>query len=185
MDSVFDAAMLWPVRLVLPDRAGWSLWGGNADDGHDFLLPAGRRYAVFDTVEQLCDHVRRDGGDHVLSRTPGWEALRHGLRQGAPPRASDAYGYRFDRFAQWTPAMRDGWVVDCIDLVWDLGSQFDDEVLNGLSRRGGALRQLYDSLWGEVSGEEHTVKAERVAKAAKRAVTRLAALARWNPGTVR
>ncbi len=180
MDDVFDDAMLWPVRLVLPKRAGWSLWGGNADDGHDFLLPVGRRFAVFDTVEQLCDHVRRDGTGHVLSRTPGWEGLRHGLRHRTPD-LSGAAEFRLDRFAEWSPRLEGGWLVDCVDLIWDLGSQFDDELLNALSGQGGALRQLHAALWGK----GNVAKAGQVAKAAKQAVHRLAALARWNPGTVR
>jgi hypothetical protein len=63
-------------------------------------------------------------------------------------------------------------------LIRDLGDQFDDGLLIGFSRPGGALRQLYDVLWGEA---ERVVKPERVAKAAQQAVGRLEALAIWNP----
>lgn len=63
-------------------------------------------------------------------------------------------------------------------MIRDLGDQFDDGLLIGFSRPGGALRQLYDVLWGEA---ERVVKPERVAKAAQQAVGRLEALAIWNP----
>lgn len=108
MDDVFPDRGLWPVRLVLPHRAGWSLWGGDTPDGSDFLLPAGRRYA---------------------------------LR--------------------------------------DLGAQFDDPVLTGLSTRPGLLRHLYDVLWGDTADDADP---DKVADAAQQAVTRVAELACWNPG---
>ncbi|MEU0554237.1 hypothetical protein [Dactylosporangium sp. NPDC006015] len=182
MDNLFHDNMLWPTVVVLPKRTGWSLWGGNADDGSDFLLPVGPRYALFDTADGLCDHVRRDGSAHVLSQTFGWAGLRKGLR-GPTPDVSEACEFRLDRLAKWSPHEEEsaGGLVDCLDLIRDLGRQFDDALLTDLSEPGGALRQLYDNLWGELWGDAPKLHPERVAKAAKQAVARVATLATWNP----
>ncbi|WP_327001330.1 hypothetical protein OHA72_40265 [Dactylosporangium sp. NBC_01737] len=177
MDDLFQDNMLWPVRVVLTKRAGWSLWGGNTPDARDFLLPVGARYALFDTAEGLCEFLRRDRTSHVLADTFGWEGLRHGLR-GRMPDVLDVAEFRFDRFAGWSPRYEGGGLVDCLDLIRDIGDQFGDDLLIGFGRRGGALRQLYDVLWGEA---ERVVKPERVAKAAQQAVARLEVLAKWNP----
>ena len=174
MDDVFPDSRLWPVRLVLPHRAGWSLWGGDTPDGHDFLLPAGRRYALFDTAEALCRYVRTDASAHVLSRTPGWPRLVDGLPAG-PPDVSGAAEFRFDRLA----GVAGGGLIDCLDLIRDLGAQFADPVLAGLSNRSGLLRHLYDVLWGDTAD---IADPEQVADAAQQAVTRVAELAKWNPG---
>jgi hypothetical protein len=186
MDDLFHDNMLWPVRVVLPKRTGWSLWGGNTADARDFLLPVGPRYALFDTADGLCAYIRRDESTHVLSRTYGWAPLRRGLRGPTPDVSTEVNDFRLDRLANWTPDSEEGGgLVDCLDLIRDLGEQFDDPMLIKLSNPGGALRDLYDALWGELWDEDHVVKAERTAKAAKRAVERLAALATWNPGTLR
>jgi hypothetical protein len=181
MDEVFPESRLWPVRLVLPHRAGWSLWGGDSPDGHDFLLPTGRRYALFDTAEALGEYVRQDRSAHVLSRTPGWPHLLAGLPAG-PPDVSEAAEFRFDRLARWPARATGGDLVDCLDLIRDLGAQFDDPVLAGLSNRPGLLRHLYDTLWGDT---DDVADPQQVAEAAKQAVTRVAALAEWNPGAPR
>jgi hypothetical protein len=179
MDDVFHNSMLWPVRLVLPNRTGWSLWGGNTPNGRDFLLPVGSRYAVFDSAEALCQYLRRDRSTHALSRTPGWPHLLQSLPTRTPD-VSRAAAFRLDRLAQWNPESAGEGLVDCLDLIRDLGDQFNDPLLIGFSRPGGPLRQLYDVLWGDA---DSVIKPEQVAKATKQAVVRVAALASWNSGT--
>jgi hypothetical protein len=115
----------------------------------------------------------------VLSCAPGWPQLLQGLPARTPD-VSEAAEFRLDRLARWTPRSADGGLVDCLDLIRDLGDQFDDPLLIGLSRQPGLLRHLYDVLWGDA---DKIAKPEQVAKAAKQAVTQVAALAKWNPGT--
>lgn len=88
---------------------------------------------------------------------------------------------RARRQARWGVRGTDEGMVDCLDLIRDLGDQFDDALLISVSRDGGPLRHLYNVLWRD---EERIIDAEQVAEAARRAVSRVSALATWNPDAV-
>ncbi|MEU7873326.1 hypothetical protein [Dactylosporangium sp. NPDC049140] len=91
---------------------------------------------------------------------------------------SEAYDYRLDRLARWGPEWTGGDLISCVDLVWDLGAQFNDAFLIGISHRDGALRGVYD-VYGDDTND--LAVSRRVAKVAKQAVERVMALAAWNP----
>ncbi|MGW4464885.1 hypothetical protein [Micromonospora sp. NPDC004704] len=180
MDDIFHECELRPVRLVLPERTGWSLWGGNAPDGRDYLLPVGRRYGLFDTPEALCRYVGGDRSSHVLARTPGWTRLVGAISSGTPE-MSDPDDFRLDRLFAWRTGNGLGGLLDCLNLVWDLGAQFDDPLLIGFSRPGGPLRRMYDALWLDC---DDVAEPDQVQRASRQAVLRVAELAVWNPAHV-
>ena len=150
---------LYPARLVFPGRAGWSLWGGEMPDGHDFLLPVGERFAMFDRPEALWRYVRADRSEHVLSRTPGWERL---LKEPDPD-CSGVIQIRLDLLASGSPVAQDADLIGEVDMIWDLAAQFGEPFLSKITGRGGELRDTYNS------------------KLAKRAVRWAAGRALWNP----
>lgn len=168
--------MLCLTRVVLPGKgAGWTVWGGNGQDGHDYLLPVGSGFALFDTFDGLRGHVRRDRAEHLLSRTADWPKLVRDLATGAPA-PDDVYDFRLDRLAAWTPEWTGSDLISAIDLVWDLGAQFADAYLIDVSANDGALRGVYDE------HDPSSAAAVRVAKVAKKAVAHVVAHAVWNPG---
>ncbi|XVU23616.1 hypothetical protein ACQPZJ_41230 [Actinoplanes sp. CA-054009] len=154
---------IYPVRLVLPDREGVALWGGNFDDGSDVFLTQGEgKVMLAGSLSELADRLPGEG-DGPLTRTADFDRFTAEftelVRTGSG--AEDINEIAFQRGREvLKPGVREpgggaGFAVDGIDTIRDLAIQLNDaEMLRSLRTGGEVLHQLYFYLWGDVDAIE-------------------------------
>lgn len=177
-ENVFERARLWPVRIVLTDAAGVTLWGAGREEGPDVALTVGGRLALFRSPADLSRFVAGgDGGS--FAGTPGLASLRAELagRPLAPILTADyrAVAAALRRPAEEWDLAGLGDLLDAFNLLIDVAAGLPDAGL-GPILDDPDLRDLLDRLTF-VTGEEVPELARRVADGtAELALGRLLAL---------
>ncbi|MFC3991226.1 hypothetical protein [Actinoplanes siamensis] len=158
LTDLLGAARIYPVHLILPERSGFTLWGGNVDGEIDyFLTNAGGTVLLAGSLPELTSRVAQDGAG-PLTGVDGFTAIRDALAHGQ--RFPDDSAEILD-FAQAGNDLRSeeelpgdvaARLVACLDAARDLARQVPNpDMMNRLQASGEPLRMLYDVINGEAA----------------------------------
>ncbi|WP_285475363.1 hypothetical protein [Actinoplanes sp. NBRC 101535] len=154
--------VFYPVRLVLPRRAGVTLWGGNVDGEFDYFLTGDdSRVVLADSVKELAVQAPA-AGTGLLAALPGYPEAVRSLTDGEPDVDEIDFAHVADVLARGLAVARmvSGDIVSCLDAARDLAIQVrDDTTLDRLQGDGAPLRDLYHHLFGEQDDIDETAAA--------------------------
>lgn len=183
-----DEIPVWPVELVLPRRAGFTLWGGNLDGDADiFLTGHDGRILLAGSLAELTRRLPAEGtgplaeltrrlpaeGTGPLAEARAATAGRPLPGTGRPrtttPPSADRIDFR--RAAASLARGPDGaaadagTIVDCLNAADDLARQLKDAGIIGRLRDARTpLCRLYSFLYGEGGPPDPDVAAAEFAR---------------------
>lgn len=158
VDDIYEAAELWPVRLVLPGLDRLTLWGAGGDyEGLDRLPVVDGRLVLFASEDQLRDFVESDERSSLID-LPRYTDLRDALRTSAAladPYVND-YLAVLSLLAQppgeWS--IEDcGLLVNTLNMLRDIADNVGDLEIRGRVDRPDGYQALVDVLMLVEPGE--------------------------------
>jgi hypothetical protein len=59
--NFFENLKVWPVRIFMPSKTGYSLWGQGHRDAEDVLLHVNDNIMLLKSLDDLCYFIKNDG----------------------------------------------------------------------------------------------------------------------------
>ncbi|HEX5505066.1 MAG TPA: hypothetical protein VFW96_20790 [Thermomicrobiales bacterium] len=160
--SAFEDLQLWPIRIRLSGRTGYTLWASGDKD--DILLALCGTMLLFRTKDGLRAFVENEHSCN-LSQLNGYRRLRRilGTGGGTWNGVVPYHTYNFDRTAR---ALSGGdwgrWnlrtckaVLDCLNLIWDMAALAGDAEAIAHQEGGSELHALLNTLTFTSRKESH------------------------------
>ena len=152
--SFFEETHVWPLWLVLPGGAGFTLWGDALWGDDDIVLAAANRLVLGATRESLVEFVLAEPNVNFRGRR-GYVQLQAALSDGGrfDPEATTVSAVAM--VPAWMREAPQNWsrtemsdAIDALNMVWDIAHTIDDAAtVAALTRNGGALGVFLDALY--------------------------------------
>jgi hypothetical protein len=150
--DIFEAAEIWSIKVVLPFKVGYTLWGINEVKKDDVFLCKGNKIILFGSLHALFNFIKNE---NQISAFYGYKQLKHFIIENNIINEDiDIDSFDFisvqniicgnDKFCNLTQCAE---VLDCLNLLYDVGMTLNEKTIISTMKRGQSeLADLMDTL---------------------------------------
>lgn len=163
--DLFEDAKIWPIKLILPRKIGYTLWGTNFK-GNDVFLSREGKIIFFKTLPSLFDFIGDRCLDTNLSVFSGHKKFNTFIIESDLPKNIEIDCFDFTlvqdiicKKKQLSSIIQCMDALDCLNFLYDVGMTLNEKNILSVMKRGhGELAGLMDTLTFIENHELHVLE---------------------------